>query len=54
VPRVRVDPHDARDFDLDAGLLQDLAGDRLGHVLAEVHSPTGECPQIVVRLVNHQ
>jgi hypothetical protein len=51
---VGVDPDHAGHFDVDPGLLLDLADHRVGHELADVHGAAGQRPQVVVGLVHQQ
>jgi hypothetical protein len=45
---VRVDAHDRLGLDLQTGLLLDLADNRVGDVLPDLHPAAGDRPQLVV------
>jgi hypothetical protein len=54
VARVGVDTDELADLDADSGLLLHLARDRVLYRFAGVDAATGQCPEVVVGLVDQE
>lgn len=54
VTRVGIDPDQALDGDVEAGLFLDLADGCVGDGLADFHASAGNCPEAVVGALDEQ